>query len=54
MKEELITGLREASLLLSYQDKKARKHINIIYVYKDNNGTEIAKIKLILIDIFQD
>lgn len=31
-----------------------RKHINIIYVYKDNNGTEIARIKITPTDIFQD
>ena len=36
------------------KNEMTRKHINIIYVYKDNNGTEIAKIKITPTDIFQD
>ena len=54
MKKELVDSLRETPSLLSYKNEMTRKHINIIYVYKDNNGTEIAKIKITPTDIFQD
>ena len=54
MKKELVASLRETPSLLSYKNEMTRKHINIIYVYKDNNGTEIAKIKITPTDIFQD
>lgn len=54
MKKELVAGLKETPLLLSYKNEMIGKRINIIYVYKDNNGTKIAKIIITPNDIFQD
>lgn len=54
MKKEIIADLKNTPLLLMSKNEMIKEHINIVYMFKDNNGIEVAKIRITPTDIFQN